>query len=104
MSSSEELSPAAAAADPVAGEPSAPAPTSADPVPEPEAAEPVAPSAGPAEAPAATVPAADLSPERIAERVAVLDAADELPLAEHVELYQRLHAELQSALAEIDGP
>jgi hypothetical protein len=27
-----------------------------------------------------------------------------LPLREHVEVYQRLHAELQSALAEIDGP
>jgi hypothetical protein len=57
-----------------------------------------------AEAPTPADPAPGLSPERIAERVAALDAVDELPLAEHVELYQRMHAELQSALAEIDGP
>ncbi|MEP7179475.1 MAG: hypothetical protein ABI775_10325 [Pseudonocardiales bacterium] len=60
------------------------------------------PTSGKASPP--TDPAPELSPERIAERVAVLDAVAELPLAEHVELYQRLHAELQSALAEIDGP
>jgi hypothetical protein len=49
-------------------------------------------------------PVSELRPERIAERVAVLDAVGALPLREHVEVYQRLHAELQSALAEIDGP
>jgi hypothetical protein len=40
---------------------------------------------------------------RIAERVAALDAVGDLPLAEHAEAYQRLHTELQAALAEIDG-
>jgi phage shock protein A len=49
-------------------------------------------------------PALELSPDRVAERMAVLDAVGELSLADHVGLYQRLHEELQSALAEIDGP
>jgi hypothetical protein len=67
-------------------------------------ASPPADVSTPAEAPMPADPAPGLSSERIAARVAALDAVDELPLAEHVELYQRLHAELQSALAEIDGP
>ncbi|PZS29644.1 MAG: hypothetical protein DLM58_15150 [Pseudonocardiales bacterium] len=54
--------------------------------------------AGPAD------PISVLSAERIAVRVAALDSAGALPLTEHVELYQRLHGELQSALAEIDNP
>lgn len=73
----------------------------------PAAAVPGAAAAtSPAQTPTPTdgAPAPELTPERIAERVAVLDAVAELPLADHVELYQRLHAELQSALAEIDGP
>jgi hypothetical protein len=49
-------------------------------------------------------PEPGLSPERIAERVTAIDTLSELPLREHVELYQRLHLQLQSALAEIDGP
>ena len=32
-----------------------------------------------------------------------LDAIAELPLAEQAEAYQRVHAGLQAALAEIDG-
>jgi DNA-binding GntR family transcriptional regulator len=70
----------------------------------PAAEAPAEQSAPPAETAASAHAAPQLSPERITERVAVLDAVAELPLAEHVELYQRLHAELQSALAEIDGP
>jgi hypothetical protein len=51
--------------------------------------------------PAASEPAA--TPARIAEQVAALDTVGDLPLAEHAEMYQRLHTELQGALAEIDG-
>ena len=104
MSSSEGLTPAAPFPGPVAAEPPVPASTSADPAPEPVAAAPLDQSPSSTEASVPPVPPSELSPERIAERVAVLDAVDQLPLPEHVELYQRLHAELQSALAEIDGP
>lgn len=45
-----------------------------------------------------------LSAERIAAQVAALDTIGALPLTEQVELYQRLHGELQSALAEIENP
>ncbi len=71
----------------------------------------LAPDVGPHAAPDAmsthavpvdAVPA--LSAERIEARVAALDSADALSLPEQVELYQRLHGELQSALAEIDNP
>jgi hypothetical protein len=41
---------------------------------------------------------------RIAEQLAELDQLAGLPLAEHAELYQHLHTELQDALADIDGP
>ncbi|MDQ2748065.1 MAG: hypothetical protein M3Y44_00790 [Actinomycetota bacterium] len=91
-------------ADPAA---SAGAGPSADPAA--PAAEAV-PSTDPAEAVSSPDPAASagagprLNEQRIAERVAVLDSVSDLPLVDHVELYQRLHAELQSALAEIDGP
>ena len=51
--------------------------------------------------PAASEPAATTA--RIAEQVAALDTVGDLPLAEHAEMYQRLHTELQGALAEIDG-
>jgi len=55
-----------------------------------------------AASPAAPTPAA--IPARIAGWVAALDTAGDLPLAEHIEVYQRLHTQLQAALAEIDGP
>jgi hypothetical protein len=32
-----------------------------------------------------------------------LDSLDSRPLAEHADVYQQIHSELQSALAEIDG-
>jgi hypothetical protein len=93
VSSSEALPPAAAVPGPAAAARTTAASAPAE-----------ASTAGEASAPTDADPAPELSPERIAERVAVLDAVGELPLAEHVEVYQRLHAELQSALAEIDGP
>lgn len=37
------------------------------------------------------------------QRLAALDDVDARPLAEHVEIYQGLHAELQAALTDIDG-
>jgi hypothetical protein len=40
----------------------------------------------------------------IAAQLAALDQLAELPLAEHAQLYQHLHAELQDALTDIDGP
>jgi hypothetical protein len=36
-------------------------------------------------------------------RLAVLDGLPDRPLPEHAEVYQSLHADLQAALAEIDG-
>ena len=47
----------------------------------------------------AAVPALD----RIAARLADSDVADDVPLAQRAELFGRLHDELRSALAEIDG-
>ena len=44
------------------------------------------------------------TPAGIAERVAVLDSLVELPLADHIEIFHRLHTELQATLAEIAGP
>jgi hypothetical protein len=38
-----------------------------------------------------------------AGRLAVLDELPDRPLQEHAEVYQGLHADLQAALAEIDG-
>jgi hypothetical protein len=99
VSSSEGLSPAAAVPGPAVSAPPGPA----VPAP-PGAASTTAEGAPPAESSATADPVSELRPERIAERVAVLDAVGALPLREHVEVYQRLHAELQSALAEIDGP
>jgi hypothetical protein len=37
------------------------------------------------------------------DRLAVLDQLADRPLQEHAEVYQRVHADLQAALAEIDG-
>jgi hypothetical protein len=42
-------------------------------------------------------------PERLVARLADLDALGEAPLEEHPDAYQRLHAELQEALAEIES-
>jgi hypothetical protein len=39
----------------------------------------------------------------LATRLRVLDDLAERPLPEHAEVYQGLHADLQAALAEIDG-
>jgi hypothetical protein len=39
---------------------------------------------------------------QLQDRLAVLDSLDARPLAEHPDVYQQLHAELQAALAEID--
>jgi hypothetical protein len=36
--------------------------------------------------------------------VAALDTMAGVPLAEHVQIYHDLHAGLQDALADIDGP
>lgn len=58
---------------------------------------PVPESAGP--------PPAELSvAARIRQRVADLDGIENLPLAEHAELYSAAHAALQAALSEIDTP
>ena len=57
----------------------------------------------------AAEPAAGTTPERTAEAspmAAALSELETLPqreLAEHPEVYQRIHAELQSALATIDN-
>jgi hypothetical protein len=87
----EDLSPAA----------SAESASGADPAP----AAPVAPSADTA-AEAAPVTAGDLDPgptQRISAHLGALSSLDSRPLAEHADVYQRVHTELQSALAEIDG-
>jgi len=59
---------------------------------------PVSSSEGPESTPAESASA------RIAAQVTVLDTMGDLPLADHIEIYHRLHTELQAALAEIDGP
>ena len=57
----------------------------------------------------AAEPAAGTTPERTAEASPMAAALSELEtllqreLAEHPEVYQRIHAELQSALATIDN-
>ncbi len=43
------------------------------------------------------------APTRIASSLAALDRIAERPLAEHADVFSRVHAELQDALAEIDG-
>lgn len=48
--------------------------------------------AGPAEATSSTSPVA-----------AELESLADLPLSEHPDLYQRIHEDLQGALADIDG-
>lgn len=77
-------------------------PPGIDPAPRRTAA---ATPSGPAAARSASAPAepAATTPAGVARWVATLDRAAALPLAEHVELYQRLHIDLQAALVEIDG-
>lgn len=61
-----------------------------------------APKPGPQMAPVSSS-APDAIKERIAREVASLDDLREVPLAGHADAYQRVHGELQRALAEIDG-
>jgi hypothetical protein len=56
----------------------------------------------PVPAPATTDAPTDVAVE-LAERLSVLDTLAELPLAEHPDVYQQLHADLQATLAEIDS-
>lgn len=44
----------------------------------------------------------DTAPTRTAVALSNLSTLSELPLAEHAEVFQLIHGELQSALAEID--
>jgi hypothetical protein len=55
--------------------------------------------------PAADAASAEEAPSRAGwrQRLAELDELAARPLREHAELYQGLHAELQAALADIDG-
>lgn len=48
-----------------------------------------------------STPTAD--PGAWSQRLRVLDELDARPLEEHAEIYRGLHADLQDALAEIDG-
>jgi hypothetical protein len=48
-------------------------------------------------------PAATSAADDLAVRLRVLDDLAERPLPEHAEVYQGLHADLQAALAQIDG-
>jgi hypothetical protein len=55
----------------------------------------------------ATAPAVPVAPPAadtpVARAVRELDTLDDRELAEHPDVYQRIHAELQSALATIDN-
>lgn len=51
-----------------------------------------------------TEPGIDSGPaQRITSHLGALDTLDSRPLAEHADVFHRVHAELQAALAEIDG-
>ena len=54
------------------------------------------------EQPAAMAAPSDVAAELTA-RLSVLDELDSRPLAEHPDVYQQLHADLQATLAEIDS-
>ena len=41
--------------------------------------------------------------QRVREQVATLDGIADMPLAEHAQRYDEVHAALQAALVEIDG-
>jgi hypothetical protein len=66
----------------------------------------VEPSAVPAPPPVRPVPSAppvpSARPSTVGTALAGLTALRDLPLAEHPDLYQSIHAELQGALADID--
>jgi len=88
----DELEPARSVdAEPVDAEPVDAEPVDAEPVD----AEPAAPQSHPQPPQAERAPAvADLTE---------LDTLDERPLAEHADVFGRVHAQLQAALAEVDG-
>jgi hypothetical protein len=85
-------------------------PASADAAPEPTAAEQEpdrAPDAAPtdlaaAEPEPATATAEAQPPSRVEAAVAELGRLPDLDLADHPDLYQRIHTELQGALSAID--
>ncbi|HEY3090824.1 MAG TPA: hypothetical protein VGJ59_22470 [Jatrophihabitantaceae bacterium] len=54
------------------------------------------------EAPDETVGAVPVE-QRVREQVAALDGIEGVPLAEHAQRYDEVHAALQAALVEIDG-
>lgn len=41
--------------------------------------------------------------QRVREQVAALDGIEDVPLAEHAQRYDEVHAALQAVLVEIDG-
>ena len=41
--------------------------------------------------------------QRVREKVAALDGIEDVPLGEHAQRYDEVHAALQAALVEIDG-
>lgn len=41
--------------------------------------------------------------QRVREQVAALDGIEDVPLGEHAQRYDEVHAALQAALVEIDG-
>lgn len=45
----------------------------------------------------------DIASATVSNRLAELDDLTRRPLAQHAEVYQALHADLQAALAEIDS-
>lgn len=49
--------------------------------------------------------AAETAPveQRVREQVAALDGIEDVPVDEHAERYDQVHAALQAALGEIDG-
>jgi hypothetical protein len=69
------------------------------PVPGPPAARPPVPGS---QVPGPPTPAAN-SASPVAAALAELDSLPQRELSEHPEAYQRIHAELQSALATIDN-
>jgi hypothetical protein len=52
-----------------------------------------------------TIDAVDAVPveQRVRAQVAALDGIEDVPLAEHAQRYDEVHAALQAALVEIDG-
>jgi len=61
-----------------------------------------APAAVEPEPATATAESQPQSPSRVEAAVAELDRLPDLELAEHPDLYQRIHTELQGALSAID--